>query len=88
MGKNWISFFFDLGNFFILIIKKYKLKGVIRPFKNQDYEELKSQHSESNLFVDPHFAADSSSLYFSQMPPQGIQKIKLIFLFYKYNLNV
>ncbi|CAF0859448.1 unnamed protein product [Brachionus calyciflorus] len=44
----------------------------IKPFKNQNYDDLKSQHDESNLFEDPYFPTDSSSLYFTQMPPQGI----------------
>jgi hypothetical protein len=30
----------------------------IKPFKNQDYALLKSQHNASNLFVDPEFPVD------------------------------
>ncbi|RMZ98045.1 calpain-6, partial [Brachionus plicatilis] len=51
-------------------------KGVIRPFKDQVFDELKSEHDESNLFEDPLFAADGSSLYFTQMPPQGVMWLR------------
>jgi hypothetical protein len=34
----------------------------IKPFLNQDYVLLKSQHSASNLFVDPEFPAEFKSI--------------------------
>ncbi len=40
----------------------------IKPFKNQDYALLKSQHNASNLFVDPEFPANSKSLYLPKTP--------------------
>lgn len=53
-----------------------QFKAPIKPFKNQNYDELKSRHSESHLFEDPLFPANNSSLYFTQMPPQGIQWLR------------
>lgn len=41
----------------------------IKPFKNQDYEFLQSQHSASNLFVDPEFDAAPESLSHSGKSP-------------------
>jgi hypothetical protein len=37
----------------------------IRPYKNQVYETLKSQHDSNNLFVDPEFPATNKSIYHS-----------------------
>ncbi|CAF3407564.1 unnamed protein product [Rotaria socialis] len=37
----------------------------IRPYKNQDYEALKSKHNSKDLFVDPEFPATSKSIYHS-----------------------
>jgi hypothetical protein len=42
------------------------------PYRDQVYEELKSQHDENNLFEDPYFPANSKSLYHKNMPPQGV----------------
>ena len=41
----------------------------IKPFKNQDYALLKSQHNASNLFVDPEFPANMKSIYHPTTPP-------------------
>ncbi|RNA11697.1 calpain-6, partial [Brachionus plicatilis] len=49
---------------------------VIRPFKDQVFEELKFQHDEFNLFEDPLFPASSRSLFFTQMPPQGVMWLR------------
>jgi len=43
------------------------------PFKNQDYSDLKAQHDEHNLFEDPEFPADNSSLFYSKNPPNGVR---------------
>jgi len=45
----------------------------IKPFKGQVYEDLKSQHSPSNLFEDPLFPAVARSLFTTQKGPQGIR---------------
>lgn len=45
----------------------------IKIFKGQDYNKLKYQHDESNLFEDPFFPANDQSLSYSQMPPQGVR---------------
>ena len=37
----------------------------IKPYKNQVYEKLKSQHNSKNLFEDPEFPATSKSIYHS-----------------------
>ena len=37
----------------------------IKPYKNQDYEALKSAHNSTKLFVDPEFPATSKSIYHS-----------------------
>ena len=37
----------------------------IKPYKNQVYETLKSQHDANNLFVDPEFSATNKSIYHS-----------------------
>lgn len=37
-----------------------------KPFKNQIYSNLNRQHNEHNLFEDPEFPADHSTLYFSK----------------------
>ena len=65
--------FSKVGNQILIIINYFifNFKGVIFPFKDQSFDELKSQHNGSNLFEDPLFPADSSSLFFTQMPPQG-----------------
>ena len=49
------------------------MKAIIRNFKDQDYEQLKSDYDTDNLFEDPLFPADDSSLYTKSMPPRGIQ---------------
>lgn len=38
----------------------------IRPFKNQDYNELKDQYDSDNLFEDPEFPANGNSIYHTQ----------------------
>ena len=43
--------------------------GEIKPFKNQNYSLLKSEHNASNLFVDSEFPADIKSLSHSRQPP-------------------
>lgn len=35
----------------------------IKPFKGQDYNELNELYSSENLFEDPEFPANNSSLY-------------------------
>jgi hypothetical protein len=37
----------------------------IRPYKDQVYEKLKSQHDSNNLFVDKEFPATNKSIYHS-----------------------
>ena len=44
--------------------------GEIKPFKNQKYVLLKTQHNASNLFVDPEFPANDKSLSDSDKPPE------------------
>lgn len=44
----------------------------IRPFKDQDYNELIGNYSSDNLFEDPEFEASDYSLYYSKSPPAGI----------------
>ena len=44
----------------------------IKPFKEQNYYELIESHSVDNLFEDPHFPANDSSMYYSRKPPNGI----------------
>jgi calpain, invertebrate len=46
------------------------------PFKNQNYAELRAQHDENNLFEDPEFPANDSSLYYSQNKPYGVQWLR------------
>lgn len=48
----------------------------IRAFKDQDYESLRAECSEDNLFEDPEFDACDSSLYYNQSPPDGIQWLR------------
>ena len=38
----------------------------IRSFKGQDYNELKDQYDSDNLFEDPEFPANGSSIYHTQ----------------------
>lgn len=44
----------------------------IKPFKDQNYEALKAMHDEENLFEDPYFPADDSSLFRNSPVPKGI----------------
>lgn len=48
----------------------------MKPFKNQVFDDLLSQHDESNLFEDPEFPAEDSSMYFSTRPPNGIRWLR------------
>ena len=43
----------------------------IKPFKEQDYQQLKQSHDSDNLFEDPHFLPKSKSMYFSKQAPAG-----------------
>jgi hypothetical protein len=45
----------------------------IKPFKGQDYNELVGEYSEDNLFEDPEFGADYSSLYYQNEPSCEIE---------------
>jgi hypothetical protein len=45
---------------------------VFTKFKGQDFELLKAQHNEDNLFEDPLFQANDRSLYYSKRTPPGI----------------
>ena len=65
---------------------QFCLKEHAIPFKNQNYAELKAQHDENNLFEDPEFPANDSSLYYSQNKPYGVQWLRpkvFLVLFYK-----
>jgi len=42
------------------------------PYKNQDYEQLKSQHNSQNLFEDSVFPAVNKSIYYTKSPPRGV----------------
>lgn len=44
----------------------------ITPFKDQDYNELVGDYDADNLFEDPEFAADYSSLYYTKSPSSSI----------------
>jgi calpain, invertebrate len=46
------------------------------PFKNQVYSDLKAQHDEHNLFEDPEFPANNSSLFYSKSPPSGVRWLR------------
>lgn len=48
----------------------------IQPFKDQNYNDLKSMYDEENLFEDPYFPASDESLYHNEMPPQGIRWLR------------
>lgn len=54
----------------------------MKAFKDQNYEELKSEHNESNLFEDPVFPANDRSMYFSTRPPQGVRWLRPKVCFY------
>ncbi len=43
----------------------------IKSFKGQNFEELRSFHNENNLFEDPYFPADDSSLFPRSTAPPG-----------------
>ncbi len=45
---------------------------VFTPFKGQDFESLKQQHDEYNLFEDSLFPANDRSLYYTKRSPPGI----------------
>lgn len=57
---------------------------VFTPFKGQDFESLKQQHDEFNLFEDSLFSANDRSLYYTKRGPPGIvwkrPKVTSIFL--------
>jgi hypothetical protein len=38
----------------------------IKPFKDQDYNELKEQYDSSNLFEDPEFPIGNQAIYHTQ----------------------
>lgn len=44
-----------------------------KAFKDQNYEELKAECDEENLFEDPEFPASDESLYYNQLPPYGVK---------------
>jgi len=44
----------------------------IKPFKDQDYNQLKKKHNATNLFEDPLFPAIDSSIYYSKAVKNGI----------------
>jgi len=44
----------------------------VKYFKDQNYEQLKSKHSKDNLFEDPHFPSNDSSLFTRTIVPNGI----------------
>lgn len=48
----------------------------IRPYKNQVYEELKSKHNSTNLFVDNEFPATSKSIYHSGKRLNDVQWLR------------
>ena len=76
--------FLHFNLFIIIKISKFKylLKENAIAFKDQVYSELKDQHDENNLFEDPEFPADNSSLYYSQSAPHGnIYKRNFIFFY-------
>ena len=52
------------------------LKERAKPFKDQVYSDLKAQHDEHNLFEDPEFPADNSSLFYSKNPPNGVRWLR------------
>ena len=43
----------------------------IKRFKEQNFDELKSFHNEENLFEDPYFLADDTSLFPRSSAPAG-----------------
>jgi calpain, invertebrate len=49
------------------------LKQTVKPFKDQDYYQLKSEFSQYNLFEDPEFPATNLSLFHHQSVPGGIR---------------
>lgn len=44
----------------------------LKLYKNQNYEQLQSMHSCDDLFEDPYFPADDSSLFTRSPLPAGI----------------
>lgn len=48
----------------------------IRPFKGQDYESLRADCNEDNLFEDDEFPATMDSLYYSKSAPGDIQWLR------------
>lgn len=57
-------------------------------FKDQNYDELLSEHNEDNLFEDPEFLADESTLYSNSFTDEiiwmrpHVQILKLLNLIY------
>ena len=47
--------------------------AIIKPFKNQVWENLRSRYNKNNLFEDPEFPATSRSLFVSKSPPTNIR---------------
>lgn len=49
---------------------------IIYPYKNQIYEELRSNFDSENLFNDPEFLPKNDSLYYTQSPPSNIRWLR------------
>ena len=47
------------------------MTGTIKPFKGQDYQQLKRRHDRNNLFEDPQFLPNDSAMCYSQRAPAG-----------------
>lgn len=67
------------GSFIYRSIGSSLFSPAIKPFKNQVYEDLKSQAQASHiLFEDPEFPANDSSLFYKgnvgQLPGQVVWK--------------
>ncbi|KAI3378811.1 hypothetical protein SNEBB_000810 [Seison nebaliae] len=45
----------------------------VRPYKGQVYEQLKPYYNSENLFVDPEFPPEGSSIYYTKSTPHSIE---------------
>ena len=63
---------------FLTIINFLFKKVVIKPFKDQVFEELSKQHNHENLFEDHVFPANANSLYYSSPRPSCIPQEEIV----------
>lgn len=71
--RLWI---FKIKSCLIVNILNSKHSKIVKPFRGQNFNELKLTHGPNKLFEDPFFPANNDSLCLNREPPEGFYLFK------------